>query len=206
MEIKMTTEDSPIDSFDGVKAPDEDDTEQKARGVCSPCGETEINDASGLTTGVSSGTSGVTTGDDSMSDDLEQGIKLIRQAFAAEGKRAVDEFVTNLQSSIGGTKADIIGPKRVTRHPSAEKSVRAPAGSARVLCKRALSEAKNSGMTVMKIQNKALGEYERMLSTSAIRNELATGERLDPPIYKQVGGVWYLTDFAPATMRIVSGN
>ncbi len=199
----MTTEDMSLDSLDGVKHT----LKSEAKEASTQCGEVEINVSEGLTSTGCSGTSVASNGDDSMSDDLlEQGIKLIRQAFAAEGKRAVDEFVANLQSSIGGTKADTIGPKRVTRHPDAEKSARAPAGSARVLCRRVLGEAKNSGMTVMKIQEKASGEYERMLSTSAIRNELAVGERLEPQIYRQVGGVWYLVEYAPAGMMIVSSN
>ena len=59
--------------------------------------------------------------------------------------------------------------------------VRAPAGSGRVLCKRALTEAGNNGLTATKIHGRASGEYEKMLSISAVRNELAVGERLNPP-------------------------
>jgi len=43
-----------------------------------------------------------------------------------------------------------------------------------------------------------------MLSTSAIRNELTTGSLATPQMYRQVGGVWYLAEFAPAAMKIVS--
>ena len=58
-----------------------------------------------LTPVVCSGTTGVTTEDDLMSDDLlEQGIRLIRQAFAAEGKRAVDEFVANFNPLLAGQR------------------------------------------------------------------------------------------------------
>ncbi len=200
--MKEVTQEGP---FDGVNPPEDSSQHPNDQEGMLRCEEVPPEELVLLTATAPYGTSGADTGDDSMSDDLlEQGFNLIRQAFAAEGKRAVDEFVANLQSSIGGTKADVAGMKRVTRHPSAEKSVRAPAGSARVLCKRALGEAKHNGMTVMKIRDRANGEYEKMLSTSALRNELSTGERLDPPIYKQLGGVWYLTEFAPGGMRIVS--
>ncbi len=201
----MTKEKAPYNSVDGVNLPNLAEIAVNDLEDGQSCSQLEKVEEEQLTPVVCSGTTGVTTEDDSMSDDLlEQGIRLIRQAFAAEGKRAVDEFVANLQSTIGGTKADIVGPKRVTRHPSAEKMVRAPAGSGRVLCKRALTEAGNNGLTATKIHGRASGEYEKMLSISAVRNELAVGERLNPPIYKHVGGVWYLAEFAPAGMRIVS--
>lgn len=192
-----------LDSYGGVNATEERTPEDTEVLVDS---DRNLVVESPLTGTVAFGTSVANNGDDSiMSDDLlEQGIKLIRQAFAAEGKRAVDEFVANLQSTHGSGRADLVGPKRVTRHPDAEKIPRAPAGSARVLCKRALDEAGHNGMTVLKIREKAFGEYEKLLSTSAIRNELAVGERLDPPIYRQVGGVWYLAEHAPSGMRIVS--
>jgi len=139
-----------------------------------------------------------------MSDPrLEKAFDLIRAAFKDHGESAVKEFIAGLQVQTGTPSGDLLS-KPVTRHPSSEKSPRAPAGSARVLCKRVLGEAGNNGMTVMKIQEKASGEYERMLSTSAIRNELSVGERLNPPLYRQVGGVWYSSEFAPAGMRIVS--
>lgn len=154
-------------------------------------------------------TSGITvgiTGADSMSEDdprLEKAFALIREVIADAKQTAINDFVASLQAKASSSSADA-GVKRVTRHPDAEKSKRAPAGSARVLCKRVLGEAGVRGMTTMKIQDHASGEYEKMLSTSAIRNELAVGEKLDPPLYKQVGGVWYLPIFAPAGMRIVS--
>jgi hypothetical protein len=73
-----------------------------------------------------------------------------------------------------------------------------------VLCKRALTQAGTAGLTTKKIQDHAAPPYEIMLSTSAVRNELAVGAQMVPPLYKQVGGVWYLAEFAPATMRVVS--
>lgn len=141
---------------------------------------------------------------DSMSDDprLEEAFALIRAAFADAGENAVKTFISSLQSH-PTTKAGLAAA-RVTRHPEAEKSPRAPAGSARVLCKRALGNAGDAGLTIKKIQEQATGEYEKMLSTSAIRNELGVGTDMNPPLYKQVGGVWYLAAHAPASMRIVS--
>ena len=131
---------------------------------------------------------------DSMSEDprLEQAFALIRAVVAEQGDRAVDAFINGLRSQ-GAIKSGETVERRVTRHPDAEKSQRAPAGSARVLCKRALGQAGDAGLTIKKIQDQATGEYEKMLSTSAIRNELGVGStNLTPPLYKQVGGVWYL--------------
>src|SRR5260370_32852784 len=105
----MTHEDAPDDSLDGVKVPDPYDSQVTALEYGTQCAQVEEVGAEQLRATVCSGTTVVTNEDDSMSDALlEQGIKLIRQAFAAEGKRAIDEFIANLQSTIGGTKADVI--------------------------------------------------------------------------------------------------
>jgi hypothetical protein len=144
-------------------------------------------------------------GFDSMPDDprLEQAFALIRAAVADAGENAVKAFISGLQSQPVSKNA-APPTTRINRHPQAEKFTRAPAGSARVLCKRVLSEAGDRGLTTTKIRDKADGDYERMLSVSAIRNELTVGSNLTPPLYKQVGGVWYLSAHAPSTMRIVS--
>jgi len=141
-----------------------------------------------------------------MADDprLEKIFSLIRELVADQRQRLIDdmtadELLAALQAKLPGSA----GRQRVTRHPEAEKRERAPAGSARVLCKRALSQAGHAGLTIKKIHDHATGEYETKLSTSAIRNELGVGADLQPPIYKQIGGVWYLTEYAPTTMKIV---
>ena len=141
---------------------------------------------------------------DSVSDPrLEQAFALIRAAIADAGENAVKEFIASLQSNAPKPSGDLF-ERRVTRHPDAEKRERAPAGSARVLCRRALNQAGDSGLTIKKIQDQATGEYEMKLSTSAIRNELGVGSTLTPPLYKQVGGVWYAAAHAP-TLRAVGG-
>ncbi len=79
---------------------------------------------------------------------------------------------------------------------------RAPRGSAAALIDRALTEAGSAGLTVIGIQAKAENAFERMVSTSAIRNWLKDHERKSPPRYRQFGGVWFLAAHAP-TMKVV---
>ena len=74
---------------------------------------------------------------------------------------------------------------------------RAPSGSAPTLIARVLSEVGDQGATAINIKDRATTEFERMVSISAIRNELKIGERAYPQRYRQVGGVWYLPDRAP---------
>ena len=136
---------------------------------------------------------------DSMSEDprLEEAFALIREALADTAENAVKAFITNLQSA----PATQASTSKVTRHPDADVSRRAPAGSARVLCKRALSEVGNSGLTIAKILGMAMGQYEKMLTASALRNELNVGStNLDPPLYERAGGVWYLAGNAPRNL------
>jgi hypothetical protein len=144
-----------------------------------------------------------------MPDDprIEKIVALVRELVADERRRvldemSVDELLAAVQAKVSG------GPKPttkvVTQHSELEKQRRAPAGSARVLCRRVLAEARNGGMTAFKIKEKASGEYEKMLTLSAIRNELSVGEKLHPQLYRQHGGVWYLPEYAPASMRVVS--
>jgi hypothetical protein len=151
---------------------------------------------------VTSVTTGAETTGDSMSDDprIEKVVNLIKEMLADERQKTLDSIL----GAVTGGVVTRDEQARITRHPDAEKSTRAPAGSARVLCKRALNDAAEFGLTTKIIQEKANGPYERMLSTSAIRNELTTGSLATPPLYKQVGGVWYLAEFAPTGMRIVS--
>jgi hypothetical protein len=151
---------------------------------------------------VTSGILGAETTGDSMSDDprIDKIVNLIKEMLADERQKTLDSI---LGAVTGGAVVRDEQP-RVTRHPEAEKSSRAPAGSARVLCKRALAEAAEHGLTTKAIQERVSGPYERMLSTSAIRNELTTGSLATPQMYRQVGGVWYLAEFAPAAMKIVS--
>jgi hypothetical protein len=141
-----------------------------------------------------------TTELDSMSDGptIDDVIALMRKAFAKEGERAVQSFIASLHSQ--HVNSDV--PARKNFQP--ETRPRAPAGSARALCKRALAQAKTNGMTPAKIYDNRSGEYEMMLSLSAVRNELQVGEKSNPAIYRHSGGVWYLSEYAPATMRIVS--
>jgi hypothetical protein len=151
---------------------------------------------------VTCGITGAETTGDSMSDDprLEKVVNLIKEMLADERQKTLDSILGAVTSGVVARNEQ----GRVTRHPEAEKTQRAPSGSARVLCKRALADAAEQGLTTKTIQEKANGPFEQMLSTSAIRNELTTGSLATPPLYKQVGGVWYLTEYAPVGMRIVS--
>jgi hypothetical protein len=67
-----------------------------------------------------------------------------------------------------------------------------------------LDEAAEQGLTVIGIYDKRRGAFEQILSVSAVRNELSVGANLPTPLYKKVGGVWYLAEYAPSGMRIVS--
>ena len=133
----------------------------------------------------------------SMTDDprLEQAFTLIREVVADADKRA-DE---RLMARITGTAVRPSQPK-LFDEPSADK--RAPRGSAAILIDRALAEAGSKGLTVIGIHAKAETDYEKMVTTSAIRNWLKENERKRPPKYRQVGGVWFLAQFAP-TMKVV---
>jgi len=151
--------------------------------------------------------------DDVMSEDprVERAVaqfrELIRDLLAEERKRTIADMVRGLQSGTVISETASSGaaaPKAVTRHPEAERTTRAPAGSARVLCKRALAEAAEHGLTAVAIFEKRSGPYERMLSKSAVRNELTVGSNLSVPLYKQHGGVWYSAEYAPVGMKIVS--
>jgi hypothetical protein len=148
------------------------------------------------------------TDSDSMSDDpkIEQIVALIRELVADarsdERRKTLDALMQGIQAE--GVRSDDGFQRHVRSHPYIEKSTRAPAGSGRVLCKRVLAEVGTSGSTAKAIHEKRQGAYEGMLSLSAIRNELSVGAGLSPPIYKLVGGVWYLPEHAPVSMRIVS--
>lgn len=158
----------------------------------------------GLIDTVGSGTS--TTEEPRIMSDDEKFIARFRDLIADvrsdERRKTLDALMQGIQTGV--PRQDDEAVKRVTRHPDAEKATRAPAGSGRVLCKRALTEAGNGGLTAKDVHDRRQGEYESKLTLSAVRNELMTGEKASPPLYKHVGGVWYLTEFAPPAMRIVS--
>lgn len=128
---------------------------------------------------------------------LEQAFALIREAFADSDKRAEARLVER----ITGTPSPATSSQpKLFEDSSPDK--RAPRGSAALLIDRALSEAGNNGLTVIGIQSKAETGFEKMITTSAIRNWLKENERKRPQKYRQVGGVWFLASHAP-TMKVV---
>jgi hypothetical protein len=131
------------------------------------------------------------TGAAEMTDDprLEQALSLIRAVIADADKRAADEIVAR----ISGTR-----PAVLPLGDSPDK--RAPRGSAGTLIDRALDAAGDDGLTVFGIQSKAETSFEKMVTTSAIRNWLKEGERKHR--YRQVGGVWFLAGHGPS-MKVV---
>jgi hypothetical protein len=135
-----------------------------------------------------------------MADDprLEQAFDLIRAVVADADRRAASKMVERITSAAGISHHD--QPQLFPNPPSPDK--RAPHGSAGVLIDRALAEAGDNGLTVAGIQAKAETDFERMVSTSAIRNWLREMERKKPPKYRQVGGVWFLASHGP-TMKVV---
>lgn len=164
--------------------------------------DNDMHDAEKVTSGLlHTGTNGVNhscdEASDSMTDDpqekLEKAIVLIREAFAEAGQSAIDNLLARAGVTIGSSKPF-----------SPSKPQRAPAGSARVLCERELTNAAERGLTANRIHDLAQTEYEKMLTVSAIRNELQTGLRSHPPRYKYIGGVWYLAKYAPPSMKVVS--
>lgn len=166
----------------------------------------EQDDADGGT-GVPSGdsgfcrladdTEGSIVGDESngaiaVADDprLLQALALIREVIADERRKTIDDMLK-------GANAPSATPAKTSQTGIASTAQRAPSGSSRTLCTRTLTDARERGLTTMRIKELANTEYEKMVSMSAIRNELATGEREDPPRYRQIGGVWYLPLYAP---------
>lgn len=133
------------------------------------------------------------SGAESMSEDprLQQAFDLIREVIAAADQRAADELLAR----INGTRPLVARSATPYSEPSPDK--RAPRGSAATLIDRALDEAGDNGLTVLGIQSKAKTEFEKMVSTSAIRNWLRESERKRPPRYRQVGGVWFLAGRGP---------
>ena len=141
-------------------------------------------------------------GDFGMAEDdprLETAFQLIRDVIADADKRAASKTVERITSA-----AVINSPRQPQLFPTRQSSPdkRAPHGSAGVLIDRALAEAGDNGLTVLGIQAKAETEFEKMVSTSAIRNWLRECERKQPPKYRQVGGVWFLASHGP-TMKVV---
>jgi hypothetical protein len=129
---------------------------------------------------------------------LETAFQLIRDVIADADKRAANKMVERITSAAG-----ISPPSQPQLFPTAPPpDKRAPHGSAGVLIDRALAEAGDKGLTVAGIQAKAETEFERMVSTSAIRNWLRECERKHPPKYRQIGGVWFLAGHGP-TMKVV---
>jgi hypothetical protein len=142
------------------------------------------------------------SGDGEMADDprLEKAFALIREVIADERAKAIADVVQAVTSQTVVMGSGPLKPGALSGISS--RAQRAPSGSARVLCERVLGEARQHGLTTLKIKDLATSEYEKMLSSSAIRNELATGEREKPPRYRQVGGVWYLSQFAPVLKEV----
>lgn len=119
--------------------------------------------------------------------------------LAAEYKRGCEDTVARLMKAAEGPL-----PARTETPPQtgAPGNVqRAPRGSARVLIDRALEHAGTVGATTYGIMGAAETDFEKMVSTSAIRNELKNGER--ERRYRQVGGVWFLANRSP-TVKAVS--
>jgi hypothetical protein len=129
---------------------------------------------------------------------LETAFQLIRDVIADADKRAASKMVERITSAAGISPRE--QPQLFQTPHSPDK--RAPHGSAGVLIDRALAEAGDNGLTVAGIQAKAETEFEKMVSTSAIRNWLRECERKHPPRYRQVGGVWFLASHGP-TMKVV---
>jgi hypothetical protein len=134
-----------------------------------------------------------------MADDprLEQAFALIRAVIADADKRAASDLVARISGTTPPAQRGLF-PTNTDESPDK----RAPRGSAAILIDRALAEAGEKGLTVIGIQAKAETDFERMVTTSAIRNWLKENERKKPARYRQVGGVWFLAANAP-TMKVV---
>jgi hypothetical protein len=134
-----------------------------------------------------------------MADDprLEKAFALIREVIADERKKTIADMLKGAHSS----SAEFSFSESME---TSGKPQRAPSGSARLLCERTLGAAAQNGLTTTKIHELAETQYEKMVSISAIRNELGTGEKAKPPRYRQVGGVWYLTPYAPSLMKVIN--
>jgi len=133
-----------------------------------------------------------------MSEDprLEQAFSLIRAVIADADKRATSDLVAR----ISGNK-----PAAPTLFPDDQPDKRAPKGSAAALIDRALAEAGDTGLTVIGIQAKAETPFEKMVSTSALRNWLKEWERKRPQRYRQAGGVWFLAGRGPG-LKVVGND
>lgn len=132
-------------------------------------------------------------GFDSVTDDprLERAFALIREVVTDSFQRGKNAGIAELVKAAGG----VVSIPVTTTFESSRQ--RAPSGSAPALIARVLSEVGDQGSTAINIKDRATTEFERMVSISAIRNELKIGERSIPQRYRQVGGVWYLPDRAP---------
>lgn len=126
---------------------------------------------------------------------LQKAFDLIQEVIADERAKTIADMLKGANAP-SGMQAPAIGGH-------AGENQRAPSGSARILCQRTLGAAGHNGLTTLKIQELAETQYEKMLSMSAIRNELGTGAKARPPRYRSVGGVWYLAEYAPL-MKIIN--
>lgn len=134
-----------------------------------------------------------------MSDisDLENKIlSAVREAY----RRGVQDGIANIVRAAHGS---IPASDDDTQNETGIRS-RAPSGSAPALVTRVLNEVGTLGATTTKIQESANTFFEKMVSLSAIRNELKMGEKINPPKYKQVGGVWYLNGKEPRFRAVIS--
>ena len=128
---------------------------------------------------------------------LEQAFRLIREAFSEVAERSAEEAIARVMRAAGAS--GITMPRNYSGNGTERK--RAPAGSAPLLCERTLSEAGDNGLTASRIVELASTEYEKMLSISAIRNELSAGEKAGK--YRHVGGVWYLKGKGPTKKTFI---
>jgi hypothetical protein len=146
--------------------------------------DTALNDVGTITYGITD-----------MADDprLEQAFSLIRAVIADADQRAQDDIVARISGK----------PQRTSPSISEPADKRAPKGSAAALIDRALEEAGDDGLTVIGIQATAKTDFEKMVSTSAIRNWLKEWERKRPQKYRHHAGVWYLAGRGPASLKVV---
>ena len=156
-------------------------------------------DVASCLTGGASGGIDVDRIDDgvAMADDprLEKAFALIREVIADAHSRGQNDGIANLIRAAGGS---IKGRNSLTI--SEVQPQRAPRGSAGALIRRVLSEVGDQGATTFNIKDAAVTEFERMVTMSAIRNELKIGER--DRRYRQTGGVWYLAGRGPTVKAV----
>lgn len=122
----------------------------------------------------------------------------LAEMLASEYKRGCEDTVARLMKAAGTPVPGRDATLPLTAPPG--NMQRAPRGAARALIDRVLEKTSTGGSTTYGIQSGAETDFEKMVTMSAIRNELKNGER--ERRYRQVGGVWYLASRSP-TMKAV---